>query len=135
MIPNQCPANPDCVHHMAMAQLANDGNWCDRNQIEQLKAQLAQVTAERDRLIERWPLGNELGVVRQDIGGIAGVIGEIAPKPGDRSMPHFGWFYRGVRDNGSLGPIGPYPTREAAVRAAAGLDTGSDCTTDQESGK
>lgn len=69
---------------------------------EAIKAALARVTAERDRLIEAWPCRDKDTVYR-DLNGKWAVS-------------------RGWSTFANCDPC--YDTREAAVRAAAGLDAG-----------
>lgn len=70
------------------------------DEIDRLRGRVAELEQERDRLIERWPIsGDESGAVyRIDEGPYAGR-----------------WF--------ASGWPGDHPTKDAAVRAAAGLDT------------
>lgn len=80
-----------------------------REQFRTLQARLEVVTRERDRLIERWP--------QRSITGKAFVGYEISN--GGESWIHV--FDESTYDE-SPPHQGPFPTWEAAVRAAAGLD-------------
>jgi hypothetical protein len=71
-------------------------------ELARLRAALAEVTAERDALIERWPESDLTS--KTAIGLLVRIDGN--------------WYFDSNGDELS----GPYPTREAAVLAAAGLD-------------
>lgn len=74
-------------------------------------AELARLRAEMDALIARWPSS----------GAVGGTQTKVVYQGDD------GRYYLETVRGGWFGdPAGPYPTREAAVRAAAGLPPAGD---------